>query len=229
MQPATGRPVSAADLQKAVGQHLGDEAPLAAASWDLSACELEAGLFVPAAAVKEARRRAVAALLEARRKAALATAEGLEPERDVVGELLAQIRQAGASTDEASLDAAADAGAGAGAGDAVAAEAAAGAGAEAAQETEQASTSGGGGSGAAAARALAPGGDPHPLLRCARARASGEEVHRVQQAHVRSRGWHELLEAVQLDDVHPALIVALGDRLIGEQAWMLQGVLRQLP
>lgn len=148
VQPATGRPVSAADLQKAVGQHLGDEAPLAAASWDLSACDLEAGLFVPAAAVKEARRRAVAALLEARRKAALATAEGLEPERDVVGELLAQIRQAGASTDEASLDAAADAGAGAGAGDAVAAEAAAGAGAEAAQETEQASTSGGGGSGA---------------------------------------------------------------------------------
>lgn len=100
VQAATGRPVSAADLQKAVGQHLGDDAPLAASSWDLSACNLDASLFVPAAAVKEARRQAVAALMQARRQAALATAAGLEPERDVLEELLAQIRQAGSDSEE---------------------------------------------------------------------------------------------------------------------------------
>ena len=141
MQAATGRPVSAADLQKAVGQHLGDEAPLAAASWDLSACDLGAGLFVPAAAVKEARRQAVAALLQARRTAALATAEGMEPERDVLGELLSEIQQAGDGSDDtpAAADGAAVAGsvgAAAGTSDAAAEAAAEAAGAE------QASTSG---------------------------------------------------------------------------------------
>ncbi len=146
MQAATGRPVSAADLQKAVGQHLGDEAPLAAASWDLSACDLGAGLFVPAATVKEARRQAVAALLQARRQAALATAEGMEPERDVLGELLAQIRQAGDGSDD--TPAAADGAAVAvstvavEAAEGTAAPEAAEAAAAAAAETEQVSTSG---------------------------------------------------------------------------------------
>lgn len=101
VQAASARPMAPADLQKAVGQHLGGEAPLAATSWDLAACDFSAGLFVPAAAVKEARRQAVTALLAARRSAAGATAAGLVEERDVLGELLARVQQEGSGISEA--------------------------------------------------------------------------------------------------------------------------------
>ena len=94
MQPSTARPMAAAELQKAVGQNLGGDAPLSAASWDFSGCDFAAGLFVPAAAVKEARRQAVAALLAARRQAAAATAAGLQ-QQDSVADMLAQVRQVG--------------------------------------------------------------------------------------------------------------------------------------
>lgn len=90
-EAAAGRPLDAAQLQKAVGLHLGGEAALAAASWDLAACDLEAGLFVPGGAIKEARRRAVAALLAAQRSTACATAEGLQ-QGDVLAGMLAEIR-----------------------------------------------------------------------------------------------------------------------------------------
>lgn len=94
--PASARPMGPADVQKAVGQHLGGDAPLAAASWDLSHCDFVAGLFAPASAIKDARRRAVAALLEARQAAAEAPAAGLRQE-DVLGGMVSQIRGAGYS------------------------------------------------------------------------------------------------------------------------------------
>ncbi|KAL4419681.1 hypothetical protein ABPG75_006779 [Micractinium tetrahymenae] len=122
-EAASGRPLDAAQLQKAVGQHLGGEAPLAAASWDLSACDLEAGLFVPGGAIKEARRRAVAALLAARQAAARATAEGLQ-QGDVLAGMLAEIGEAdsnGSSEEPAAVETApALAGAAAGEGNAAA-------------------------------------------------------------------------------------------------------------
>lgn len=109
-EPAAGRPLDAAQLHKAVGLHLGDEAPLAAASWDLSACDLEAGLFVPGGVIKEARRRAVAALLAARQAATLATADGLQ-QGDVLAAMMAAIRGT-ASSDADPVAAAATAAAG---------------------------------------------------------------------------------------------------------------------
>ncbi|KAL4437803.1 hypothetical protein ABPG77_005715 [Micractinium sp. CCAP 211/92] len=90
-EPAAGRPLDAAQLQKAVGLHLGGEAPLVAASWDLSACDLKEGLFVPGGAIKEARRRAVAALLAAQQSTARSTAEGLQ-QGNVLAGMLAEIR-----------------------------------------------------------------------------------------------------------------------------------------
>ena len=98
VQPATARPLAAAELQKAVGQHLGNDAPLAATSWSFDDCDFSAagggGLFVPAAAVKEARRVAVAELLAARQLAAASAAAGIQ-EGDVLAERLTQIRTAG--------------------------------------------------------------------------------------------------------------------------------------
>lgn len=105
-EAASGRPLDAAQLQKAVGLHLGGEAPLAAASWDLSACDLEAGLFVPGGAIKEARRHAVAALLAARQAAARATEEGLQ-QGDVLAGMLAEIQAAGSSSEDPAAAAAA--------------------------------------------------------------------------------------------------------------------------
>lgn len=91
---ASGRPLTAGELQKGVGQNLGGEAPLAAASWDFSGCDFSAGLFVPAAAVKEARRQAVAALLTARQRLTEAAAQELRHD-DVLGGIVAGIRAAG--------------------------------------------------------------------------------------------------------------------------------------
>jgi hypothetical protein len=88
--------MAAAGLQKTVGQNLGGDAPLSAASWDFSGCDFAAGLFVPAATVKEARRQAVAALLAARRQAAAATAAGLQ-QQNAVADMLAQVRQVGSA------------------------------------------------------------------------------------------------------------------------------------
>eukprot|EP00887_Chlorella_sp_A99_P000141 scaffold16.g141.t1 len=97
-EPAGSQPLTPAAVQAAVGQHLGGEAPLLAAQWDLSGCELGSGggrgLFVPAGEIKEARRRAVAELLETRRRARRRTAEGLAAE-PVVPQLLAEVRQRG--------------------------------------------------------------------------------------------------------------------------------------
>jgi collagenase-like PrtC family protease len=65
-----GRPLTAADVEKAVGVHLGDEGSLFAATFDfLNECEFEKGLFVSPGAIKDARRRAVAGLLEQQRLA----------------------------------------------------------------------------------------------------------------------------------------------------------------
>lgn len=65
---ATGRPIAPADLEKAVGKHLGDEGSLEASRWDFSGCdfggETGKGVFYPVTAIKEARRKAVADLLE---------------------------------------------------------------------------------------------------------------------------------------------------------------------
>jgi U32 family peptidase len=67
---ATGRPLAAVDVEKAVGVHLGDEGSLLAASFDFSnGCEFEKGLFVSPGAIKDARRRAVAGLLKQQRVA----------------------------------------------------------------------------------------------------------------------------------------------------------------
>ena len=97
-EPASGgRPLGPAEVQKAVGQNLGGEAPLAAASWDLSGCRFDSSLFVPGSAVKEARRRAVAALLGARQAAAAGMADGLQ-EGDVLAGMLAAVRAAGSSS-----------------------------------------------------------------------------------------------------------------------------------
>ena len=96
VQPSTARPMGAAELQKAVGQNLGGDSPLSAASWDFGGCDFAAGLFVPAAAIKAARRQAVAALLAARQQAAAVTAAGL-PQQDLVADMLAQVRQAGSA------------------------------------------------------------------------------------------------------------------------------------
>jgi collagenase-like PrtC family protease len=65
---ATGRPLTAADVEKSVGVHLGDEGSLVAGTFDFSnGCEFEKGLFVSPGAIKDARRRAVAGLLEQQR------------------------------------------------------------------------------------------------------------------------------------------------------------------
>jgi len=66
---ATGRPLTASDIEKAVGMHLGDEGSLVAKKFDFSTnrCEFEKGLFISPGAIKDARRRAVSRLLDQQR------------------------------------------------------------------------------------------------------------------------------------------------------------------
>ena len=66
IQAATGRPLGVSEIEKAIGVHLGDEGSLIAAEFDWSKCDFNTGngLFISAGAIKDARRRAVAALLE---------------------------------------------------------------------------------------------------------------------------------------------------------------------
>lgn len=92
-QPAGGRPLTPAAIQQAVGQNLGGEGALAAAEWDFGGCELGGtGLFLPASAIKDARRRAVVALLAARAAVAARTAEGLAA-APVLPALLEEVRR----------------------------------------------------------------------------------------------------------------------------------------
>jgi hypothetical protein len=117
-EAAAARPLSEADVRRAVGQHLGGDSPLAAASWDLGGCCLEPGLFLPAAAIKEARRRAVGALMAKRRRREQATAAGLQ-EGDVLAGMLEEIWQKGEEDRRAAqhVEGGSDAGGGGGSGD----------------------------------------------------------------------------------------------------------------
>ncbi|GAB4816072.1 hypothetical protein N2152v2_003118 [Parachlorella kessleri] len=73
---AQGRGLGEEEVRKAVGVHLGGEGALVAADWDFSGCDFGAGLFLPASAIKEARRLAVAALMAARQHGRGAGAHG---------------------------------------------------------------------------------------------------------------------------------------------------------
>ena len=67
VETATGRPLTENDVVKALGKKtLGDDGSLVVAAFDFSGCDFTSGggLFISAAGIKDARRRAVAAFLE---------------------------------------------------------------------------------------------------------------------------------------------------------------------
>jgi len=100
VENATGRPLTAGDVEKAVGVHLGDESSLVSKEFDFSnGCEFEKGLFVSPGAIKDARRKAVAGLLDQQRgiPAMAAAAELAEHTNPVVfkhvDDVLVEMRQ----------------------------------------------------------------------------------------------------------------------------------------
>jgi hypothetical protein len=95
VEVAAARALTAEAIEKAVGRHLGDQASFAAASFDLSACDLGAGLFVSGAAIKDARRRAAAALLQAQRRPA--PPPPAAPADEIVAGLMAAVRRGAAA------------------------------------------------------------------------------------------------------------------------------------
>lgn len=99
VENATGRPLTAGDVEKAVGVNLGDEGSLFAKKFEfLNMGEFEKGLFIPPGAIKDARRRAVAGLLEQQRvapamAAAAETAETNPVVLKQVDDVLVEMRQ----------------------------------------------------------------------------------------------------------------------------------------
>ena len=102
-EKATGRATTQEDIIKAIGVHLGDDGSLCVLNFDFGKfhglmdmeCEQRArlGFFIPARAIKDARRRAVADFIQQQRMLSVISSEDLPDVDKTIHSMIAEIRK----------------------------------------------------------------------------------------------------------------------------------------